>query len=154
MNKMRDAYQVVGWKEFVCLTKFKLHNVRAKIDSGAKTSALHADNIEYIIIKGEKYVRFLYTDDDGIKHLLKSPHIEDRIIKSSNGEKTLRPVIKTNLQIGMKIFEIEITLINRDMMGFKMLIGREALKAGKFLINPAKQNLIKTASATVKGKKG
>ena len=64
-----------------------------------------------------------------------------RYIKSSNGDKTLRPVVKTEIKMGKQRIEIEVSLINRDLMGFKMLIGREALN-GRFLINPAKHNLL------------
>lgn len=134
--------EFIGWREIVDLPEFKLKNLKAKIDTGAKTSALHADQIEVISIQGKKYVHFLFKADDGKKHYIKSPFIEERVIKSSNGEKTTRPVIKTQIQMGPEKFEIEVTLINRDLMGFKMLIGREALK-GKFLIHPAKYNLLK-----------
>lgn len=144
MIDKKNEHDLVGWKESVCLTKFKLHHIRAKIDTGAKTSALHADDIEFIIVRGLKYVKFHYTDDEGHRHVLKSELIEERVIKSSNGEKTIRPVIKTDIKMGRKTFGIVVTLINRNMMGYKMLIGRDALKDGKFIINPAKQNLLKT----------
>jgi hypothetical protein len=132
----------VGWRETVSLPKFKLKDLRAKIDTGAKTSALHADKIEILYIDGKKVVRFLFITDDGKHQWNKSPFIEERIIKSSNGEKSLRPVVKTEIKMGKERFEIEVTLINRDLMGFKMLIGREALN-GRFLINPSKYNLLK-----------
>lgn len=141
--QMLKDLTVVGWREVVCLPKLKLHDVRAKIDTGAKTSALHADNIEIIIVKNQKIVKFDYEDDTKRMHHLKAPFVEERVIKSSNGEKTIRPVIITEIKMGLKIFQIEVTLINRGMMGFQMLIGREALKDGRFVINPAKQNLLK-----------
>jgi hypothetical protein len=121
---------------------FKLINLKAKIDTGAKTSALHADEIEFITFKGKKYVRFAIENDEGIKKYIKSRFLEEREIKSSTGQKTIRPVVKTKIRMGKSEFEIEITLINRDLMGFKMLIGREALN-GRFLINPARSYLLK-----------
>ncbi len=132
---------LIGWRELVSLSQFKLINIKAKIDTGAKTSALHAENIEYINIKGKKYVRFVVEQEDGTSVTIKSPLIEERDIKSSTGHKTRRPVVKTKIQMGKDIFEIEITLINRDLMGFKMLIGRDAL-GGHYLINPAKSYLL------------
>lgn len=153
MKKKKSEQELIGWREAVCLTKFKLHNIRAKMDTGAKTSALHADDIEFILVKGQKWVKFHFTDDLGHRHILKSPFLEERIIKSSNGEQTIRPVIKTEIQMGHSIFEIDITLINRNMMGFKMLIGRDALKDGKFIINPAKYNLLKISTAKIKKEK-
>lgn len=134
----------VGWRETVSLPKFKLKDLKAKIDTGAKTSALHADKIEMITVDGKKIVRFLFITEEGKQVWIKSAFIEERYIKSSNGDKTLRPVVKTEIKMGKERFEIEVTLINRDLMGFKMLIGREALN-GRFLINPAKHNLLNKA---------
>ncbi len=141
-SETRTQLVLIGWREQVSLPEFKIKTLKAKIDTGAKTSALHADEIKVVSIKGRKIVKFLFTSEDGKQHVIKSPLIEERIIKSSNGEKTLRPVVKTTLKMGETVFEIEVTLINRDMMGFKMLIGREALN-GRFIIHPAKYNLLK-----------
>ena len=123
------------------LSQFRLFDIKAKIDTGAKTSALHAENIEYISIKGKKYVKFVVETEEGKNIFIRSPLIEERVIKSSTGHKTKRPVVKTKIQMGKEIFEIEITLINRDLMGFKMLIGRDAL-LGNYLINPTKSYLL------------
>ena len=138
-----SEFEFVGWRETVSLPKFKLKDLKAKIDTGAKTSALHADKIEIITVGGKKFVKFLFITEDGKNHIIKSPFIEERSIKSSNGDRTLRPVVKTIIKMGKERFEIEVTLINRDLMGFKMLIGREALN-GRFLINPSKHNLLKS----------
>lgn len=140
---MKNELKFVGWRETVSLPKFKLNDLRAKIDTGAKTSALHADKIEFLNINGLRYVRFMFINDEGEEIIVKTPLIEERAIKSSNGDKTVRPVVKTDIRMGSERFEIEVTLINRDLMGFKMLIGREALN-GRFLINPSKHNLLKT----------
>lgn len=143
MKELKNEMKFVGWRETVSLPKFKLGQLRAKIDTGAKTSALHADKIEFIMVNGLRYVRFMFIDDDGYENVVRTPLIEERAIKSSNGDKTIRPVVKTDIRMGDERFEIEVTLINRDLMGFKMLIGREAL-IGRFLINPAKHNLLKS----------
>lgn len=134
-------FTLIGWRELVSLSQFKLFNIKAKIDTGAKTSALHADNIVQISVKGKKFVRFSVTTDEGKLISIKSPLIEERDIKSSTGHKTRRPVVRTKIQMGNDIFEIEVTLINRDLMGFKMLIGRDALD-GNYLINPARSYLL------------
>lgn len=143
MKEHKSELKFVGWRETVSLPKFKLRELRAKIDTGAKTSALHADKIEYLSVNGAPYVRFLFINDEGENVYVKAPLIEERSIRSSNGDKTIRPVVKTEIKMGNERFEIEVTLINRDMMGFKMLIGREALN-GRFLINPAKHNMLKS----------
>ena len=139
---MKTELEFVGWREIVSLPQFKLKDIKAKIDTGAKTSALHAEAIEYVTVKGKKYVRFIIVTDEGKKLVIRSPFIEEREIKSSTGHKTIRPVVRTQLKMGMEEFDIEITLINRDLMGFRMLIGREALN-GRFLINPARSHLLK-----------
>jgi hypothetical protein len=142
MKETKSEMEFVGWRETVGLPDFKLLDIKAKIDTGAKTSALHADEIEYITEKGKKYVRFLFISDSGHKKHIKSRFIEEREIKSSTGQKTIRPVVKTKIKMGETEFEIELTLIKRDLMGFKMLIGREALN-GRFMINPARSYLLK-----------
>ncbi|MBC7540431.1 MAG: ATP-dependent zinc protease [Bacteriovorax sp.] len=142
MKEVKSELEFVGWREIVSLPMFKLLDLKAKIDTGAKTSALHADEIEFITFKGKKYVRFSIETDEGKKKYIKSRFLEEREIKSSTGQKTIRPVVKTKIRMGKSEFEIEITLINRDLMGFKMLIGREALN-GRFLINPARSYLLK-----------
>ncbi len=143
MKEQKTDLEFVGWKEIVSLPKFKLKEVRAKIDTGAKTSALHADKIEFLTVNGERYVRFLFITEDGKNQYIKTPLIEERSIRSSNGDRTVRPVVKTEIKMGHHRFEIEVTLINRDLMGYKMLIGREALN-GRFLINPSKHHMLKT----------
>lgn len=142
MKEQKTDLEFVGWKEIVSLPKFKLKEVRAKIDTGAKTSALHADKIEFLTVNGERYVRFLFITEDGKNQYIKTPLIEERSIRSSNGDRTVRPVVKTEIKMGHHRFEIEVTLINRDLMGYKMLIGREALN-GRFLINPSKHHMLK-----------
>jgi hypothetical protein len=142
MKDQKSEFEFVGWRESVSLPQFKLIDIKAKIDTGAKTSALHADDIEFITIKGKKFVRFSIETEDGKKKHIEARFLDEREIKSSTGQKTIRPVVKTTIRMGKSEFEIEITLINRDLMGFKMLIGREALN-GRFLINPARSYLLK-----------
>jgi hypothetical protein len=136
--------ELVGWREYVSLTSFKLNDIKAKIDTGAKTSALHAEEIEYIQVQNKKYVKFVFTNEAGVKKKIKARFIEEREIKSSTGQKTIRPVVKAKIKMGKLEFDIELTLINRDLMGFKMLIGRDALHH-KFLINPSRSFLLKTS---------
>lgn len=142
MKEHKSDLEFVGWRESVSLPAFKLMDLKAKIDTGAKTSALHADDISYETEKGKRYVKFSLLMDDGKRRHIKTRFLEEREIKSSTGQKTKRPVVKTMIKMGHNEFEIEITLINRDLMGFKMLIGREALN-GRFLINPARSYLLR-----------
>lgn len=133
---------LIGWREVVALPDFDLYEIKAKIDTGAKTSALHAQNIQYFVEKGKTYVQFDFFDEKENKVSVKSKLLEERKIKSSNGHITIRPVVETKIKMGPVQFKIELTLINRDLMDFKMLIGREALK-NFFIINPARSFLLK-----------
>ena len=142
MKDIKHELEFVGWRENVSLPALKLFDLKAKIDTGAKTSALHADDIKFVSVKGNKYVRFNVESEEGHKKSIRLRFLEEREIKSSTGQKTIRPVVKTTIKMGKSEFDIEITLINRDLMGFKMLIGREALN-GRFLINPARSYLLK-----------
>lgn len=135
-------FQTIGWREYIDIPSMKLAGIKAKIDTGAKTSALHAENIEVVTIENKKYVKFVFSDDKGHEKKVKARFIEERKIKSSTGQSTVRPVVKAKIKMGKEEFEIELTLINRDLMGFKMLIGRDALKH-QFLINPSKSYLLK-----------
>lgn len=141
---MKDLvdYDLIGWSENVSFPDFKLKNLKAKIDTGAKTSALHAEEIEYVHEKGKKCVKFVVVNDEGKRKIIRAPLIEERVVKSSTGYKTTRPVVATTIKLGRHEYEIEITLIDRNLMGFKMLLGREALK-GRFIINPARSHLLK-----------
>lgn len=117
----------------ICPTKIK-----AKIDTGAKTSAIHAEDIKIFRRGSKRLVRFtlLPTQDSKRKSkVVEMEFVEKRKIRSSVGTETIRPVVRTLLKIGPYQYPIEMTLVNRDIMGFRMLIGREALK-GLFLVDP------------------
>lgn len=128
---------IVGWKEWVALPDLDLPAIKAKIDTGAATSSLHAYNITYVKKGSKKYVRFEVhpiQNNKKIKIKCVAPLLEKRDVKSSTGEMTRRPVIKTMIKIGKNECEIELNLTNRDSMGMRMLIGREAMK--NVLVNP------------------
>ncbi|MCE2992037.1 MAG: RimK/LysX family protein [Candidatus Jidaibacter sp.] len=136
---MDSPFLIVGWKEWVALPELDLPIIKAKIDTGAATSSLHAYNIKYVSIKGISYVRYnlhpLQRNKKVIRSCLSKLH-DKRIVKSSSGETEKRPVIMVTLKIGIFEWEIELNLTNRDSMGMRMLIGREAL-SGKILVNSA-----------------
>lgn len=128
---------IVGWQEWVSLPELGLPAVKAKIDTGAKTSSLHAYHIEKFTQRGQPYVRFEVHPiqrNRVVTRLCEAPVIDKRTVKSSSGDKEKRPVIKTQLLLGDVQWEIELNLTNRDTMGFRMLLGREALK--HMLVNP------------------
>jgi hypothetical protein len=118
---------VVGWRELVSLPELGLSGIPAKIDTGARTSSLHAIVLDDFTRGGERFVRFA-VDWDGVRHHCEAVHVDLRGITSSNGEQQERFVIKTPLTIGNLSFRAEISLADRSQMQFPMLIGRTALR--------------------------
>lgn len=142
---MYSEKKCLGWREWISLPKWKIKKIKAKLDTGAKTSALHAENVEIFKSRGKMKVRFhifpLQRDKRKSKKIV-AELIELRKVKSSVGNETERPVVMTDLQVGDEVWTVEITLVNRDIMGFRMLIGRQALKH-RFLIDPGRSFLSK-----------
>lgn len=118
---------VVGWRELVDLPGLGLAGIPAKIDTGARTSSLHAHVLEDFRREGERFVRFA-VDWGGERHFCEAIHVDVRGITSSNGDQQTRFVIKTPLTIGNLTFRAEISLADRSQMQFPMLIGRTALR--------------------------
>ena len=118
---------IVGWRELVSLPGLGLTGIPAKIDTGARTSSLHAHVHEDFLRDGERFVRFA-VDWDGVRHFCEAIHVDVRGITSSNGDQQTRFVIKTPLRIGNLTFRAEISLADRSQMQFPMLIGRTALR--------------------------
>ncbi len=129
---------VVGREEWCALAELKLPAIKARIDSGARTSALHAFNIHSFVKNDEDWVAFdihpIQNNRRIIQHC-KARLVGQRMVKSSSGQNEKRHVIKTPITMGTESWEIEITLTNRDTMGYRMLLGREAMK-GRILVDP------------------
>jgi len=139
---------VVGWREWVCLPELGNVRVKAKIDTGARTSAIHAWRLQPFEKDGASWVRFELhpnQDDNKTRIVCEAPVHDSRLVKSSNGHEQRRYVIRTPLRMGLHIWPIELTLTRRDEMGFRMLVGRTALKPGA-LVNPSKSFLCPTSA--------
>ena len=117
--------------------------MRCKVDTGAKTSALHAEDLELVQVRGRDRVRFRLAEELGTGGVELPVH-EMRWVKSSNGQREHRPVVCLELVLGGVRWVAEITLTTRDGMGFPMLLGREAL-SGRFLIDPGRSFVQKPA---------
>jgi len=127
----------IGWREWVALPELNVKRVKAKIDTGARSSSLHAFDLETFEKDGEQYVRFKVHPkqrNDTYEVEVEAKVLEFRNIRSSSGEESLRPVIVTNVQALGETWPIEVTLANRDAMGFRMLLGREAVR-GRMLVD-------------------
>jgi hypothetical protein len=133
----------LGWKEWCALPDLNINEIKAKIDTGASTSALHAQILTISEYGGEQFIRFrVYphqSDRYGPK-VCKARLVAKRYVMSSNGQKERRFVIKTTVIIGKKSYFTEITLTDRSPLRFRMLLGRLLLRKN-FLIDPAKAHL-------------
>ncbi|MEL7542834.1 MAG: RimK/LysX family protein, partial [Pseudomonadota bacterium] len=131
---------LIGWREWVVFPQFDEVAIKAKIDTGAKTSAVHAYNIVETEVDGASHVAFdLHPVQRKATPLVscQAPVLDRRDIKNSGGQSERRYVIRASVVIGAHAFEIDMTLTRRDEMGFRMLLGRDAVKR-RFLVNPAR----------------
>jgi len=141
MKTTKKIKKTIGWKEWFSLDCLALPAIKGKIDTGAKTSALHAFNIETFYIEDVEYVSFEIHPLQKNKRLIRkcvSRVIDRRMVSDSSGKKEKRIVIKSDLKIGERKIRIEFTLTNRDNMSFRMLLGREAIKQAKMIVDVSK----------------
>jgi hypothetical protein len=135
MAEPTHSSTIVGWREWVAIPDLGVDWIKAKIDTGAATSSLHAFDL---VDHGKRVAFRLYpwqdAEDDARDAEL--PVHDRRVVRSSSGHEEERIVVLLDVQIAGRTATIETTLTNRDSMGFRMLIGREALRQG-FLVDPA-----------------
>ncbi len=151
----RAVKPVLGWREWVALPELGIDAIKAKVDTGARTSALHAYKITPFEEAGKRRVRF--TVHPVQRHKLPvvecvADVIDERLVTSSSGFRERRLVIRTPLEIGGRTWPIEITLTDRDEMSFRMLLGRQALRR-KVLVDPGRSYRADTATTPVPVKK-
>lgn len=135
---------ILGWREWIGLPDLGVPVIKAKVDTGARTSSLHAINPKRVSRNGEDFVSFTlphYRRDGHGRIECLAPLIEMREIRSSNGNAEERFVISTHIVVGHHKLKVEVSLANRSIMGFPMLLGRTSMKAGRFLVLPSKSYL-------------
>lgn len=129
---------IAGWREWAQLPDLGVEKIKVKLDTGARTSSLHAFDLSPFTQLGTEWVRFdihPLPENESITQTCVSPIVDYRWITSSTGHKQKRFIIHTTLQIGDFSSLIELSLANRDEMGFGMLVGRKALKR-RILVDP------------------
>lgn len=137
---MATAKQLIGWREWLVLEDFNATPIKVKVDTGAKTSALHAYHVTPFERDGKPWVRFgLHPRQDDAEYTIEceAPVKDQRCVRDSGGHTELRFVIETLLTIKDKTFSAEVTLTDRENMRFRMLLGRSALK-NLYLIDSSK----------------
>jgi hypothetical protein len=136
-KRRKKRRPVIGWREWVGLPELGVERVKAKIDTGARSSALHAFNLR---VEQRDAVWVVSFDVHPIQRdwdctvPVEHPLDGFRRVRSSNGKSELRPVIRTSLQVMGVEFPIDLTLTRRDVMGFRLLLGREAIRK-RFLVD-------------------
>jgi hypothetical protein len=131
---------VVGWREWVALPDLGIPAIKAKLDTGARSSALHAFDIRERSEGGVTWVEFQVHPlqrDARVTVRARARLLGERWIRSSSGKETLRAVIETRLVLGDRWWPIELTLVQRDLMGFRMLVGRQALRR-RLVVSPSR----------------
>lgn len=146
----KDKKIIVGSEEWCAFPGLGIPAIKARVDSGAKTSSIHAFNIQKFRREGELWVSF---EVHPVQHDRRTvvrcerPVYDKRVVKSSSGIAETRYVILTTLKIGEEAWDVELTLANRDSMGYRMLLGREAMK-GRMLVDPELDHCMGEVSAT------
>lgn len=133
----------VGWREWAALPELGIPAIKVKVDTGARSSVLHAFDVVRVDDPGGAWVEFAVHPlqrDTGDTVRTRARLLDERWVRSSSGRRTFRPVIATTLVLGGASWPIELTLVRRDLMGFRMLIGREALRR-RLVVDPGRSFL-------------
>jgi hypothetical protein len=137
------ATEALGWREWVSLPDLGIDQIKAKIDTGARTSALHAFDVELTQEGDQKTIKFslhpYQRNTDTVVHC-QAPLLDERTVRDSGGHEEIRYVIETKIVIGGAEHKAEVTLTNRDNMGFRMLIGRTTMK-DIYIVDPGRSFL-------------
>ncbi len=141
---MSNEAIIVGWREWVALPDLKIPHIKAKVDTGARTSALHAFYVEPYEKDNERRVRFglhPYQKNNEYAVDCDAKVIDFRSVRDSGGHREDRYVISTRISIANQTWEVEMTLTNRENMKFRMLLGRTAMDK-RVIVDPGRSFLL------------
>ena len=140
VNRKKSGLPVIGWREWVGLPDFGIKAIKVKVDTGARSSSLHAFDRQLFEREGAEWVRFkIHPVQRKSNKTVEAEArvLEFRNVRSSSGVSARRPVIITNVTLLGITWPVELTLASRAEMGFRMLLGREAFR-GQFLVDAGK----------------
>lgn len=140
LKTLHEDRILLGWREWVALPELGIGRIKAKVDTGARTSCLHAFRTEPYTENGERRVRFwVHPVQNNLHDVVEcdAPVLDERSVSDSGGHREVRLVIATSLVVGEHTWPIEMTLTNRDSMRFRMLLGRTAMSARSIVLPEA-----------------
>jgi hypothetical protein len=143
-GKSQKKTTTFGWREWVCLPELGIECIKAKVDTGARTSALHAFEVRQFDIDGRQRLEFKMHPrqrDNETVVVCQADVVDERVVRDSGGHSEKRWVIETPVTIGGESWPIEMTLTARDDMLFRMLLGRTAIR-NRAVVDPARSYLV------------
>jgi hypothetical protein len=135
---------VVGWREFLSLPDLGIDTIKAKVDTGAKTSCLHAFQLEPFDKNGEAWIRFwIHPKQKDVEEVItcEAKIIDERVVRDSGGHEEKRFVIQSTIELDKQRWSVELTLTNRENMAFRMLLGRTAM-TNRIIVDPTQSFLV------------
>lgn len=143
-RRTKKQKPVIGWREWVALPDLGVDAIKVKIDTGARSSSLHAFEIEPFERDGVEYVRFvLHPRQRSIEETVgpvEAPLHTTKLVRNPGGREEIRPVIRTGIVWDGRRYDVDLNLTRRDEMGFRMLLGRQAVRR-RFLVDPGRSFL-------------
>jgi hypothetical protein len=142
-KKRRTQRPAIGWREWVALPDLGVDAIKAKVDTGARSSSLHAFDLERFETGGRAHLRFTVHPTQRRAHPtvpVEVPLLRDTLVRNPGGREEVRPVIRTTVSWNGELWEVELNLTRRDEMGFRMLLGRQAVRR-RFLVDPGRSFL-------------
>lgn len=142
-RRQTQTLPTLGWREWVALPDLGMAAVKAKLDTGARSSTLHAFDVRRFERDGRPWVRFrVHPVQRSARETVEAeaPLHDERLVRDSGGGEQMRPVILTHVEVRGRRWPIELTLTNRDAMGFRMLLGRQAIR-GRFVVDAGRSYL-------------